>query len=721
MMTSDGFVKILDFGLAKLMPFAAAAEDRTLSVNVPATSAGVVLGTVGYMSPEQAAGTAVDFRTDQFSFGVLLYEMASGRRAFSGPTPIDTLSAILHDEPEQLAVSNPQLPAPLRWTIERCLAKNPEERFGSTRDLARDLAVLRDHLSEVTTGAPFLAKPKPRRRWLQAAAAACVGLALLAAGLALGRARKHPLPTFKRLTFQRGTVFEARFAPDGQTILYDASWGGPREIYSARPESTESRPLGLPGGVDALFSVSSSAQLAVRVHSSDGKRTMAQVPLTGGAPRELLENVRAACWAPDGKSLAAVVSTRDEHTDEGTSRIEFPLGKLLTTTGDAVFSIRVSPDGRRLAVMTRGGTSTGHSIEVVEQDGTRRALSTDWPFAVAGGLSWSPDGREIWFAGDRDGGTSALHAVSLDGKERLVARFPVDMVLHDISREGRVLLARETRRNSVSVLVPGERAEKDLSWLDSSGVSGLSADGRTVAIVEFGQGGGSTYATYLRKSDGSPAVRMTDGAAWMSPDGNWLASMIRSQKLVRMLVPVGPGSARPLEGSFSAVSWCSWFPDSRRILVTARESGRGTRVYVQDVMQGAPRPITPEGFALPWGSDAVSPDGSTLVALDPDQRTVLVPSIGGTPRPVPGLKGSESPIKWTADGRSLLVFAQELPARVFRLDLETARRSLWKEISPPDTAGVQIINAFKITPDELGYAYSYDRRLSDLYLVEGLE
>ncbi len=358
MVKKDGLVKILDFGLAKLTSAMSGSGEGTNLPTMTGTTPGVIVGTVGYMSPEQASGETLDFRSDQFSFGSILYEMATGRRAFQRKTAIDTLAAILNDEPEAIAAANPQTPAPLRWIVERCLAKEAERRYASTKDLARDLETLRDRSSETAslTGAPI----SPRRR-AAALPLALGAVALAAAVLFAGRALwKEPAPSpprFQRLTFRRGNVFSARFSSDGQTILYGAQWDAdPSRIFETRLDGQSSRRLDLPDAM--LQSVSPRGELAITMGAPtilwwEVGGTLATVPLAGGAPRELATNLQWADFAPDGKSLAVV---RNGH-------LEFPMGKVISQGGGFP---RVSPAGDRIAL------AEGGHVRVVDTSGKER-------------------------------------------------------------------------------------------------------------------------------------------------------------------------------------------------------------------------------------------------------------------------------------------------------------------------------------------------------------
>jgi Tol biopolymer transport system component len=369
---------------------------------------------------------------------------------------------------------------------------------------------------------------------------------------------------------------------------------------------------------------------------------------------------------------------------------------------------RVSPDGKLVAVIDhpQRGDNLGRVL-VFDTGGEKRL---DGP-AAATGLAWSPDGREIWHS------TAALLAVNLSGKVREVATFLGPAVIHDVSRDGRTLLSRITWRREIVGLGPGESRERNLTWLDWSFPQALSSDGRTILFEEQNR---PSYLSYLRKTDGSPAVLLGSYASCdLSPDGKW--ALVEDQQGRQLtILPTGAGQSRDLPSGGLTYQAAVFFPDGRRILSNGSEPGRRTRLWVQDVSGGKPRPITPEGVQMPRGA-VLSPDGRTVAAIGPDGRPMLYPTEPGEPRHVPGLQNGETPIRWTGDGRAIWIYRpNEVPAKIYRLDVTTGERSLWKELTPPDPAGVLLIGPIVMTPDGKSYVYSYRRTLDELFLVEGL-
>jgi eukaryotic-like serine/threonine-protein kinase len=724
MITKDGFVKILDFGLAKLTAPQVEADVSELPTAMGDTRPGMVMGTVGYMSPEQASAKALDFRSDQFSFGSILYELSTGKRAFARSTSAETLTAIIREEPEPLGAINPRAPAPLRWIVERCLAKDPEERFGTTRDLARDLASIRDHLSDavVVSGESRAAAPAARRfRFWPVLLGAGLVAAVSLASFSLGRrGGKTPPASYRQLTFRRGAISSARFAPDGQTVLYGTSLEGkPTEIFVSRPESPESRPFGMPGA--SVLAVSKSGEMALSlgqhiVGPFMASGTLARMSVAGGAaPREILEDVQWADWAPDGATLAIV------HEAAGRNRLEFPIGKMLFETAGWISHIRVSPGGEEVAYIDHPARGDdGGSVAIVDRSGKRRNLSGS--FETAQGLAWAPGGDEVWFTAAKSGSNRAIYAVNLSGRQRLLARAPGVLTLFDVSSGGRVLITRDTNRQELLGRSADEQKERDLSWLDWSNASDISADGKTILFSEAGEGGGAGYSVYIRRTDGSPAVRLGEGSSQsLSPDGKYVLAITKlaSEPQV-VLYPTGAGETRTLPREGLVAQLASWFPDDKRILVTASEPGRGSRLWVWELSGGKPRAISPDGYrSFPR---TVSPDGKLVAVRGPDQRLYLYPLAGGEPSAIPGLTPEDTPTAWSADGRFLYVYRRrELPARVYRLEVATGRKELWKELMPFDASGVSAISPPLVTPDGKAYAYAYIRTLSDVYLVEGLQ
>ena len=501
-LTEDGRIKILDFGLARQVAIPSGV-DTELPTEARATDPGVVMGTVGYVSPEQVRGQLADTRSDIFAFGCVLYEMLTGERAFKGESAVETMNAILKEEPRELSSGTTRIPPEMERIVRHCLEKNPGERFQSIGDVAFALE------PAVSGSAPRLAAgPLARGRFSARRAVAVVAvLAGFGAGLLLGpHLKRAATPTFRQITFRRGTVSVARFAPDGATVVYGAAWGGePFRLYSVRLGSPESSRLELPDA--SLLAVSRSGELAVSL----GSRwlgawlptgTLARVPLSGGAPREVLEQVRGADWAPGETNVAVVRSAG------GKSRLEYPIGTLLHETNGWVSDPRFSPRGDLIAFLDHPDAwNDDGAVALVGPKSAYRVLSPRWK--TLRGLVWSPSGSEVWFSAMRENGASSyLQAVSLSGAERTVLRAPGTLRLEDATAEGKVLLRLEESTSEIAALPPGEARERDLTWLDWPILRDISRDGKSILFDETGTGAGERSRVYLRRTDGSPAVRL---------------------------------------------------------------------------------------------------------------------------------------------------------------------------------------------------------------------
>jgi eukaryotic-like serine/threonine-protein kinase len=741
--TTRGQAKILDFGLAKVVrrpqpaaeTMGASGEANPPTVADALTNAGSALGTVAYMSPEQALGEDLDARTDLFSFGVVLYEMATGRQAFEGSTSAAIFDAILNRAPAVPVHWNPDLPPKLEEIINKAMEKDRDLRFQTSAEVRGDLKRLkRDTDSKrVSAAAPSNAPQNPivqSTRTRRVAVLMGLGLVVgLGLGLLLGkRAWQTPgdsEPRYRQLTFRRGAIRAARFSPDGQTIVYSAAWqGNPVEVFTTRLDAPESRSVGL--GQTQLLAVSPASEMALLLRSRAAGTwvsvgTLARAPLAGGAPREVLEEIQGADWSPDGNNLAVV---RDFG---GRNRLEYPIGNVLYVTSGWISHPRMSPKGDLIAFIDHPiSGDDGGSLAIVGPDRKKKTLASG--FYTVQGLAWSPDGMEVWFTGSRVGANRALYAVSLRGRERLVSTMPGTLTLLDIWRDGRILLIRASWRRELLGSSGEKDKELDLSWLDYSYPADLSQDGQTILFDEEGEGGGTygkgglwAYTVYLRKTDGSPAVRLGGGAAVaLSRDQKWVISQPEGSPAQLTLLPTGAGESRPLTHDEINHVWARWFPEGNRILFSGNEPDHGVRLYVQDIAGGKPQALTPEGVNV--SAFAISSEKDVVAAVGPDQKGYLYPIGGGEPRQIPGLATGEEPIEWTADGHSLYIYRPgELPAKVYRLDLATGGRTLWRQLMPSDPAGVESIGPIRMTPDGKTYVYGYHRTLADLYLVEGLK
>jgi DNA-binding winged helix-turn-helix (wHTH) protein/Tol biopolymer transport system component len=555
--------------------------------------------------------------------------------------------------------------------------------------------------------------PRGGWRWGVAALAVPVLVVLALAGRSvLRRPERLSMQRAQRVTFRRGFLTGARFAPEGQ-VVYVASWEGhPRALYLSGADPTNTRSLDLPAS--RLAGVSASGEVAL---IRDG--VLARAPLAGGPPKEVAVHVQAADWTANASTFAVI------RVLENGYRLEYPIGHPLGRVLRAR-DLRVSPDGRYLAFSQHPTWGDDRGFVAVV-DGEGRRLATSETFGSLEGLAWSPTGDEVWFTAARVGAKSSLRALTLDGRERSLLSSMGRLVLYDVAADGRLLISRSTHGAEILFRRAAEPAYRDLSWLDVSAVAALSADGSSILFYEGGDGGGPDYTTYLRRTDGSRPVRLGAGRALdLSPDGQWALVVAITRPDHLSLMPTGPGESREIRvpGPSAAYDAAGWLPDGRTLFVSVRngENGRSTWLIGMDGSHPRRLPL-PEGRSLTRST--FSPDGRLFVAAcpAPDERPCLYEVAGGTPQPVPGAEAKWTAIGWDGQGR---IFFRDRPAvgapvRLFRLDPTAGTPEVVRQLGPPDTAGlVSVYNVF-LTPDASAWAYTVIRRQSDLYVTTGVE
>ena len=729
-LTRDRRLKILDFGIAKRV---SGSDTATIAAAESLTVTGMIVGTVGYMAPEQLLGENIDARADIFALGVVLHEMLTGTPPFRRATSVATMNATVSDEAPVLPTS---VPFAFSRIVQRCLVKSPEDRFHSAHDLAiaLDITESTDHAGRAssTPDANPAAGDRSRgavsRRAAIGYGAAGVLLATSVVGGGMFLRPSAATSSFRRLTFRRGVVRSARVAPDGQTILFGALWDGDAcRVHTTRVDGPESRALDLP---DAnVLAVSRAGELAVALGTHrDGiitYGTLARVPLAGGAPRELITDVKFADWSPDGSELAVIRNV------DGRDRLEFPIGRSLVQprTGEAtgLGFVRIAADAQRIAfVQYQAPGSLVGRVCITDRTGKVTSLTPE--YLNIHGLAWRGD--EIWFTASDDRPLfRALRAVTVGGAPRVVARFPGNVTLWDAFPDGRLLLAQTDDRAVLVARRPGDVADRDLSWLDASWAADISRDGDVILFSETGQGAGPNGGAYLRRIDGSPAVRLALGEGLaLSPDGRLAlctpgyTTVVGGTAPYIELVPTGAGETRRIPGNGLLFTGAHWLPDGVGLVVSAMTSGRAPRLYLLSVGGGTPVPMTPEGVE-DW---AVSPDGATVAVRGVGQgitlHSVANTSSTATSRLIPGTAGGARLIGWVNDGVLILRTddATAKPGDVWLLDPETGRQSAWANIMPTDGAGIMALISFRVTPDGRSRANTWHRALSDLYLADGL-
>lgn len=711
--TRDGRLKILDFGLAKFA--GPATEVATLSDGIKVdtqalgSQPGIILGTVGYMSPEQVQAGAVDHRSDLFNLGAVLYEMLTGRRAFHGSTPIETLHAILKEEPKHLD-DDPNLGPGITRLLRHCLEKDPRERFQSAKDLSFDLDAL---------GLPPSAVAPPRRRLRLKAIAAAV-LAFGVIGFLAGREilllRAVRPPSFRQITFRLGVVTNGRFTPDGQSVVYSAAWDGkPVESFTTRADSPESRPLGVP--LSGIMAISSTGELALalgcELNWGECRGTIATMPLEGVAPREILTDGDYADWDL-GKKLAVIRPVG------GLYRLEYPINTVLYETTGWISHLRFSPRGDRIAFLDHPkiGNNDG-SVEVIDLSGHKTTLAANRKGLK--GLAWVGSGEELWFSGSTTNRAPALSAVTLAGKERVILQTPGWTEIKDIAADGRVLLLRQNPRSTIIYHTP-DGNDRRLSWFDWSTAADLSFDGRTLLFYEWGEGARGVPTVYWRKTTGGDdAVRLGEGKPLaLSPDRKWVLTLKAGPPSELMLLPTGAGDSKLLPRSGIQEYYSgAWFPDGKKIMFAGERSDHVPRTFVQNVDGGEARAVTPAGVR----ATLISADGQSLAAYGPRDDYYQIPADGGELRRMAGPLPGDELVQWNE--RFLYVRGPNDSAlELFRVNLSNGQRRAWQILEAPDKVGFigfqREPGAIRMTQDGKSYLYTSWQAQGELYIVEGL-
>jgi eukaryotic-like serine/threonine-protein kinase len=703
--TRDDHVKVLDFGLAKLSRANAQAETLAHSAG---TTPGLVMGTIGYMSPEQVRGDELDHRTDIFAFGAILYEMLSGQRAFHRETGPETMTAILKEEPPALTTLSSSTPPAIESIVNRCLDKNPNRRFQSAKDLAFALEAVSGGTSP--TAAP-VSLPRPWRSYL--GRFSIVGLLLLSGvtGYFFGTRAKPPeRPSFLRLTRSRGNIGTARFAGDGQTVVFSAAWNGaPTRLFFQTLQSNDSTGLATGDGT-RLFSVSSNGELAIGLRSVQSSYwtftgTLARISLTGGAPREVLDGIEDADWSPDGTNLA-VVRHIGRHF-----RLEFPVGKILYETEGYISHIRFSPSGDLIGFMDHPEVNDNRGVvSIVDLKGQRKVLTRPWGSEM--GLVWSPKGNELWFGAELADEGYALRAVDLDGHEVVLLAPPVNLLPQDVSRSGQLLLTTDETRIDVFTGNTAGGGEKDLTSVVESWGHRISSDGSFI-IFDTGD-----YDIYLRKTDGTPATKLGKGQPHdLSPDGKWVLSIMPPENQKLLLIPTGAGEVKTLSAGKLHYTSARWLPKTQRVLVSASDDSGTVRTYSQEISGGEPKPVSPPDV----GIVLAAPDGKSFLGITPEKQYRIYPLDDGIGREVVGIAADEYPIQWLDDNRTLLVRRRPgIPVPVYKVDVVTGRRTLWKQFDVTDKVGVNGIGFISVSRDGAHYLYAPGHAFSVLYSVNGI-
>ncbi|HXI19888.1 MAG TPA: protein kinase, partial [Gemmatimonadales bacterium] len=706
----DGRPMVADFGIA--LALSAAAGGRM-------TETGLSLGTPHYMSPEQAtADKEITGRSDIYSLASVLYEMLTGEPPHSGGSAQAIIMKIVTEEAAPVTTRRKSVPPNVAAALGKALEKVPADRFPMAKEFADALVNPGFSTQKAGVGAPG------SRSWLTdwrsrlALGIAAVSLAAVVALLVLGRGYHRAMARMSvaQITFGEETIFTARWAPDGKTVVYSSARVGlmPR-LYVVRPDYPEPQPLG-PDSIQ-LLAVSAQGELALLTRPRLVGRqlflgTLARMPLGGGAPREVMENVNQADWSPDGSRLAIMRPVGDR------VQLEYPVGRVLyrSRSGGYVSGLRISPAGDRIAFFDHPHQLDDRGVVmVVDTAGKATVISPE--FHGLEGLAWEPGGKSVLFSGVSVGGMYQIHQAGVGQAVRLVLPSPGTLTLGDVAGDGRWLVSRDDAPFRIMAHVPGSPGLRNLSWLDDSWSPRISGDGSLVAFTDESPTGGPRYSVMIRKTDGSPVVRLGDGsvAAW-SPDKRWVLGSLPTAPTQWVLYPTGPGEARTLQWTvLEAVTAVNFFPDSRSLLVCGHEPGKAPRCYRSPLDASSLEPVTPDSV----GSGLVRPDGHAI-AYRAEDGWRIYPLGGGPPRLVPDSKGAQV-LRWSPDGTALwLVTTLGVKLGAERMEVASGRRTPLPAIELPTDFRIFAAFNLSLADDPHYYAYNTWSYSSRLFAIQGV-
>jgi serine/threonine protein kinase len=699
----DGTALVADFGIALAV--------STAGGSTRMTETGMSLGTPHYMSPEQAMGErTITARSDVYALGAITYEMLVGDPPFTGSTAQAIVAKVMTAEPASLTAQRKSVPPSVEDAVLTALEKLPADRFASAAAFAAGLN---------GQASPRSARPRPNAPTRSSIRPAAILGALVIGAIAFGvgrwwQSRSGPaqLSIIQR-TFRDEAIFNARFGPDGQTIVYSAIQDSVPNLFIIRPDYPAPTSMDLPG--TQLLSISSKGEMAVLVRAEFVRHrlfqgTLAQIPIGGGAPREILDSVREADWSPDGTQLAVI------REGNGRDRMEYPLGTVLYEASGYLSDPRISPDGKFVAVAEHPWRwdNRGHT-KILDRNGKTVAVSPE--YSSIEGMAWRRDGAAVLFSGREESGL-VIQELSRSGVTRTALAGPGNLTTQDLSPTGRLLLTRDDAPYQLYLRAPNAAHEADVSWLDASFAPLLSRDGSLLAFTNGGIDAGPYYDVMLRHTNGEHAARLGPGGAGaFSPDQKWLLAFVPSTPATVVIYPTGAGSDRKVDvGTYQSIGWVDWFPQGDSILVCGSRTGEAPRCYVHPVSGGAGRPVTPPGT----GRGIISPDGKLVAAYGPSIGHRVYPVSGDSSRALPDIGFNETVIRWSADGKALIV-GKVTSRSLDRVDLVTGRRTPLALLAPDRPAGRIRLAFATIADDPKVYSYVIEAYLSSLFTVDGMK